>query len=255
MKLSRSEVLSLMKNDKYPLSSKYDPDWIIENALGSHCLWLMEALAQIIPLKPSMRVLDIGCGKAISSIFLAKEFGVKVWATDLRANPTENFQRIHDARVEDMVFPVRADAHNLPYADSYFDAIVGINSLQLFAQGGNYLRENLVRHVKPGGSIGMVVPGIYREFNDGIPEYLQLHVAAFLDDFKTWHSPEWWREHFARAGNTDIELIDAFPDGEGNMLYGKSSRIDRSDDEDSFYNDDNGRNITFVRILVRRKEL
>lgn len=29
-----------------------------------------------------MRILDMGCGKAMSSIFLVKEFGIQVWAND-----------------------------------------------------------------------------------------------------------------------------------------------------------------------------
>ena len=34
-------------------------------------------------LKPGMRVLDLSCGKAISSIFLEKEFVLQVWAAGL----------------------------------------------------------------------------------------------------------------------------------------------------------------------------
>ena len=30
-----------------------------------------------------MKILDLGCGKGLTSIFLAKEFGVQVYATDL----------------------------------------------------------------------------------------------------------------------------------------------------------------------------
>lgn len=51
--------------------------------MGPNVLWLAEALSQMMDLRPGMRVLDMGCGKAISSIFLAKEFGLEVWATDL----------------------------------------------------------------------------------------------------------------------------------------------------------------------------
>ena len=36
-----------------------------------------------MPIEPGMKVLDLGCGKAMSSIFLAREFRVSVWATDL----------------------------------------------------------------------------------------------------------------------------------------------------------------------------
>jgi cyclopropane fatty-acyl-phospholipid synthase-like methyltransferase len=37
-----------------------------------------------------MRVLDLGCGRAATSIFLRREFGVQVWATDLWTNASEN---------------------------------------------------------------------------------------------------------------------------------------------------------------------
>ena len=33
-------------------------------------------------IRPGMRVLDLGCGTAISSIFLAKEFGLQAWAAE-----------------------------------------------------------------------------------------------------------------------------------------------------------------------------
>jgi cyclopropane fatty-acyl-phospholipid synthase-like methyltransferase len=50
-----------------------------------------------------MRVLDLGCGRALSSIFLRREFGVQVWATDLWFSTSENRQRILDAEVDDGV--------------------------------------------------------------------------------------------------------------------------------------------------------
>jgi len=54
-----------------------------------------------------MRVLDLGCGRAISSIFLHREFGVQVWATDLWYSVSENILRVRDAGVDDGVFPIR----------------------------------------------------------------------------------------------------------------------------------------------------
>ena len=55
--------------------------------MGPNVLWLTEALTQVLPLEPGMRVLDLGCGAAISSIFLARELGVQVWAADLWIEP------------------------------------------------------------------------------------------------------------------------------------------------------------------------
>jgi len=59
--------------------------------MGPNSLWLTEWLCEAIDLKPNMRVLDLGCGKAISSVFLAKEFGVQVWAYDLWIKATDNW--------------------------------------------------------------------------------------------------------------------------------------------------------------------
>jgi cyclopropane fatty-acyl-phospholipid synthase-like methyltransferase len=109
---------------QFPRSNEYDPEWIITNQMGLNPLWLTEWLCEKMPLTSGMRVLDLGCGKALSSIFLAKEYGVQVWAADLWIKPTDNYERIRQAEVEDQVFPIHADARSLPFAEGYFDAIL-----------------------------------------------------------------------------------------------------------------------------------
>src|SRR5674476_238750 len=71
----------------FPLTAKYDPQWIRDNALGENVLCQVESLARRLPLRAGMRVLDLGCGKATSSIFLAREFGVEAWAADSATSP------------------------------------------------------------------------------------------------------------------------------------------------------------------------
>ena len=71
-----------MNRAAFPLTAKYDPQWVRENALGENALCQVESLARRLPLRPGMRVLDLGCGKATSSIFLAREFGIQAWAAD-----------------------------------------------------------------------------------------------------------------------------------------------------------------------------
>jgi len=82
-----------LSKSEFPRSSAYDPQWLLDNTMGPHVLWLTEWLCAGIPLRPGMRVLDLGCGRALSSIFLAEEFGVTVWAADLWIKPTENWKR------------------------------------------------------------------------------------------------------------------------------------------------------------------
>src|SRR5690242_5981326 len=105
---------------------------------GANSLWLTEWLTSVIDLRPGMRVLDLGCGRASSSIFLRREFGVEVWATDLWFSANENLQRIRDAAVENGVFPIHADARALPFARDVFDAIVGIDSFYYYGTDDLY---------------------------------------------------------------------------------------------------------------------
>ena len=84
-------------------------------------------------------MLDLGCGRALTSIFLAREYGVRVTAADLWIKPTENWERIQAAGCADMVTPVFAEAHDLPFADGYFDAIVSIDAYHYFGTDDLYL--------------------------------------------------------------------------------------------------------------------
>ena len=55
-----------LRSDQFPLSSKYHPDWVIANMSGgANALWLTEWLAGALDLRPGLRVLDLGCGRAM----------------------------------------------------------------------------------------------------------------------------------------------------------------------------------------------
>jgi SAM-dependent methyltransferase len=197
-------------SDRFLLSNKYHPEWVIAGASGgANALWLTEWLTTGLGLRPGNRVLDLGCGRAMSSIFLRREFGVQVWATDLWFSPSENLDRIRDAGVDDGVYPIHADARSLPFATDFFDAIVSIDSFPYYGTDEHYLNY-LARFVKPGGAIGIAGAGLMSELEGQIP-----------DSVKSWwepamsclHSAAWWRRHWERTGILDIELADSMPEG------------------------------------------
>ena len=142
-----------------------------------------------------MRVLDLGCGRALSSIFLRREFGVQVWATDLWFSASENLQRIRDAGVEDGVFPIHADARSLPFAAEFFDAIVSIDSFFYYGTDDLYLNY-LARFVKPGGPVGIAGAGLMQEIDGPVPEHLR---SWWTPDLWCLHSATWWRRHWERT--------------------------------------------------------
>ena len=233
-------------NAKYVLAAKYDPEWQLENEMGSPCLWLVEAIARKLNLKPGMKILDMGCGRAMTSIFLAKEFGVQVFANDLWVSASENLERIKEANVDHLVFPMRAEAHALPYADAFFDAALCVNSYQFFGTADTYFNDHLGKLVKPDGQIGFALPGIYKEFDDLVPDYLKEH---WQPDFYYFHSLDWWKRHFKRCGTVDIDFADDF-DGDGNEMMQQWEVIP---DRMQLVRIDNARNLSWFRLIVKKR--
>jgi SAM-dependent methyltransferase len=236
-------------SERFPRSSRYHPDWVIANASGgANVLQLTEWLTAALKLEPGMRVLDLGCGRASSSIFLRREFGVQVWATDLWFSVTENLQRIRDAGVEDGVFPIHADARSLPFAEEFFDAIVCIDSYIYYGTDDLYLNY-LARFVKPGGQVGIAGAGLMQEIDGPLPDHLQ---EWWTQDLWCLHSAPWWRRHLERTGILDIELADSMPDGWQVWLDWHRTGFPNNHPEIQALEADRGRYLGYVRLVGRR---
>ena len=237
--------------DRFPRSAKYHPDWMIAGASGgANALWLTEWLAEALDLKPGMRVLDLGCGRAQSAIFLRREFDVQVWAADLWINPSENIRRIRDAGVDDGVFPLRADARSLPFAAEFFDAVVGIDSFMFFGTDDLFL-NHVARFVKPTGQIGIASAGFTREIEGPVPE----HLRAWWTNDMAWclHSAGWWRRHWELTGIVDVELADTMPDGWQRWLEWQRTIAPGNLAEIATLEADAGQYLGYLRVVGRRR--
>jgi SAM-dependent methyltransferase len=212
-------------------------------------------------LKPGMRVLDMGCGKAISSVFLAKEFGVQVWANDLWISASDNWQRIQEAGCEGQVHPIRAEAHSLPYAKEFFDAIVSMDSYHYYGTDDLYL-DYFRKFVRPEGQIGIVVPGLMRDFDGGVPEHLTRRQESggvfWASDCWCFHTADWWRHHWERTELVEVEAADVLPEGWRLWIQFDRARIatgtNQYPSDEETLEADGGRYIALVRMVSRRKE-
>jgi SAM-dependent methyltransferase len=184
--------------------------------MGPNALWLTEWLCEELDLSPGMRVLDLGCGTAMSGIFLAKEFGVRVWAVDLWVSPNDNWKRIIETDTGDRVCPIKAEAHALPFAEGFFDVIVSVDAYQYFGTDELYLGY-LSRFVRPGGKIAVVVPGWMKPLEKDKPSHLtekQSNGAAFWEDeLVCFQTANWWRELWERSNRMDTITADTLPEG------------------------------------------
>jgi cyclopropane fatty-acyl-phospholipid synthase-like methyltransferase len=195
-----------------------------------------------------MRVLDLGCGRGASSIFLHREFGVQVHSVDLWFNPTERLQRIRDAGAEGGVIPLHADARDLPFAHGFFDAIVSIDSFVYYGTDDLFL-ASIARYVKPGGQLAIAGAGLMREC-DEVPEHLR---GWWEPSMWCLHSPAWWARHWGRTGLVEVECADAMPEGWKTWVDWQRAASPENAAEISALQADQGRTLGYVRAVARRR--
>lgn len=64
----------ILINPNFPLSSKYNPEWVFKNEIRSNTLWFTKWLIQKMDLKSGINILDMNCGKFFKTSFLLMNF-------------------------------------------------------------------------------------------------------------------------------------------------------------------------------------
>lgn len=235
--------------DRFPRSAQYRHDWVRAGSMGSNVLWLAEWLCERLALRPGMRVLDLGCGRALSSIFMAREFDVEVWATDLWVSASENWQRIRDAGCDGLVHPIRSDARSLPFAAEFFDAITALDCYSYFGTDDLYLNY-LVQFVVPDGPIGIAGAGLTREMTTPVPEHLR---EFWTQDARCLHSAAWWRQHWERTALVEIDVSDQMADAWRFWHHWQRTAWPDNRNEYEAIERDAGQYLGYIRQVGRRR--
>lgn len=179
--------------------------FIQQNIMGPNPMKLLEELLQKYPLLPGETVLDLGCGKGVTSLFAVKEYQARVFATDLWISPTENKQRFDALGLtSQQIIPIKAEAHELPYANEFFDTVICIDSYHYFGTDKEYLSQHLLPLIKHGGRLLIAVPGLKKDIHENIPAEMLLSWSA--EDIQTLHDAKFWRNILSETEG--IEIIE-----------------------------------------------
>ena len=188
--------------DKYLLDPS-NKHYLLNNMMGPNAMRISEEMASYLDINEQMRILDLSCGRGLSTLFLIRKYGVKVFAADLYVDPTENYKRFMELGLEDNAIPICLDAtKGLPFACEYFDILFSVNSYQYYGRTKEVL-PSLIPFVKKCGYIAVAVPGWKDHVTNGTPDEM-MQFAPNGEDARI-HTLKWWEELW---GNTvGIELV------------------------------------------------
>ena len=119
-----------------------------EHASERYALQLYHHVAAGISLE-GKQVLEVGCGRGGGASYIARRFRPRQMVGVDRNSTAVRFDQKHYATQKNLRFMV-ADAHELPFEDNSFDAVVNIESAQHYTDVDRFLSE-VHRVLKPGG--------------------------------------------------------------------------------------------------------
>ena len=83
----------------YPLSEKYMTAELMSKIMGPNPVKLEEELLMNNHIPTGATVCDLGSGQGLTSVFLVKEYGFKVYAADLWSDHEEQYAEIVNGTV------------------------------------------------------------------------------------------------------------------------------------------------------------
>ena len=237
---------------EYTRSNRYDINLVREKIMGPNPIKLEEELLADHRIPQGATVMDLGSGQGLTSVFLVKEYGFRVFAADLWSNPTEN-KRFFDQMglTTEQIIPIHADANDLPFAEEFFDAVISTDSYHYFGRDPEYLGKYLLPFVKHGGYLYIVVPGMKKDCHDNLPAELLLSWTP--DQLDYLHDTTYWTNIICQTEGIEILSIHEMESNEevwNDWLAcdNEYARGDRKSMEAG-----GGRYLNFVAIVLQRK--
>lgn len=235
----------------YPLSEKYNQSELMAKIMGPNPLKLEEELLIGHRIPCGATVCDLGSGQGLTSVFLAKEYGFKVYAADLWSEPEENRRFFDEMGLSDeQIVPVKADAEALPFEKEFFDAVVSTDSYNYFGRNPDYLDEKLLPFVKRGGYIYIAIPGMKKDCHDNLPKELLLSWTPEQMDYM--HDTAYWHNMVSQCNGAEVITVEEMKSNEEAWNDWLKQENEYAVGDRKAMEAGGGKYLNFIKIILRK---
>ena len=169
-----------------------DKNILNERLMGPDCTIILNELLEGYENNDEIRILDLGCGKGLTSIYLAEKYkNAIIYAEDLWVEATDNYKFFKEQGYENRIIPLNTSAENLPFAYHYFDMIVSVDAYHYFGTDKLFFKEKIKPYLKDNGLIFIAVPGMKDDY-EKVPKDLEGFISD--EDFRFFKSINYWEK-------------------------------------------------------------
>ena len=237
---------------KYILSKKYEMPELMSKIMGPNPVKLEEELLKDCQIKKGAVVCDLGSGQGLTSVFLAKEYGFKVYASDLWSEPEENRKFFASMGLSDeQIIPVKADATDLPFEKEFFDAVVTTDSYNYFGRDEEYLDKKLLPFIKKGGLIYIAVPGMKKDCHDNLPPELLLSWTPEQLDYL--HDAAYWSGIVSKCKGAEVLEVSEMESNEEVWADWLKQDNEYAAGDRKAMEAGGGKYLNFIKIVLKKK--
>lgn len=237
---------------EYIKSSKYQTDEFMSKIMGPNPVKLTEELLLGSKIPESSVVCDLGSGQGLTSVFIAAEYGFKVYAADLWSDPDENRQFFESQGLsESEIVPVKADAMDLPFEQSFFDAVICVDSYNYFGRDMEYLDSRLLPFIKQGGYVYIAVPGMKSNCHDNLPQELLLSWSP--EQLEYMQDKNYWNKVVNASKQAEVIEVSEMESNEEVWADWLIQENEYAVNDRAAMNAGGGRYLNFIKIVLRKK--
>lgn len=236
----------------YLRSQKYDTPELQAKIMGPNPVKLEEELLQNHLIPQNAVVCDLGSGQGVTSVFLAKEYGFTVYATDLWSDPEDNRRFFREMGLTDQqIFAVSADATALPFKPEQFDAVISTDSYHYFGRDPEYLDRCLLPFVKKGGYLYIAIPGMKKDCHSHLPTELLLSWTPEQLDYM--HDVPYWTKMINACRGAEMITVSEMESNEEVWEDWLRQENKYALNDRKAMNAGGGKYLNFIKIVLRKK--
>ena len=237
---------------EYIRSQKYQTPELMAKIMGPNPVKLEEELLRFSEIPEGALVCDLGSGQGLTSVFLTKEYGYRVYAADLWSDPEENRRFFREMGLTDeQIVPVKADAEDLPFEKEFFDAVVSTDSYNYFGRDPEYLDRKLLPSVKKGGWIYIEIPGMKKDCHEHLPEELLLSWTP--EQLEYMHDTVYWMDMVSRCRGAEVICVSEMESNEEVWEDWLKQDNEYAVGDRKAMEAGGGKYLNFIRIVLRKR--